>query len=114
MRWLKKDLQTCGLDLKRISDLPGKLDGLINVRLEISKRKKDDNENICFNRRVLSSREDENGLTTDVDVPFLGPLISVPEPCPTIHQPEHCRERSGDRDQVSDAIPPPPDEIRNL
>lgn len=70
IRWLKKDLSTCGLDLKRISDLPGNLDRLIDVQLEVSKRTKGENENIYFNRRVLSEREYDNDSTADAEVPF--------------------------------------------
>ena len=70
IRWLKKDLLICGLDLKRISDLPDNIDQLINVQLEVAKRTRGENENIYFNRRVVELEEDEDGSTTDADVPI--------------------------------------------
>ena len=53
IRWLKADLYTCGLDLENISDLPGHLEKLIGVKLEVTKRTRGENENIYFNRRIV-------------------------------------------------------------
>jgi hypothetical protein len=70
IRWLKKDLLICGLDLKRISDLPENLDRLINIQIEVAKRTRGENENIFINRRVVDSEEYEEGSTTDKVIPF--------------------------------------------
>ncbi|MBI5546940.1 MAG: DUF669 domain-containing protein [Deltaproteobacteria bacterium] len=53
IRWLKNDLHTCGLDLQKLSDLPANLERLLDVKLEITKRTKGDNENVYFNRRIV-------------------------------------------------------------
>ncbi|MCX6343463.1 MAG: DUF669 domain-containing protein [Armatimonadetes bacterium] len=53
IKWLKTDLHTCGLDLERLSDLPNRLGDLLDVKLEITKRTKGENENIYFNRRIV-------------------------------------------------------------
>lgn len=74
IRWLKGDLHTCGLDLEKLSDLPVNLERLLDVKLEITKRTKGDNENIYFNRRIVTDDADNNGSTshgiaTDI-IPF--------------------------------------------
>lgn len=57
LKYVKTDLHLCGLDLERISDLPKHLDRLLDVKIEVTKRTKGDNENIFFNRRIDTSRE---------------------------------------------------------
>jgi len=52
IKWLKNDLHVCGLDLQKLSDLPANLDRLQNVKLEITKRTRGENENVYFNRRI--------------------------------------------------------------
>jgi hypothetical protein len=52
LKYLKADLHLCGLDLERLSDLPNHLGRLLDVKLEVTKRTKGDNENIYFNRRI--------------------------------------------------------------
>ena len=56
LKYLKTDLHTCGLDLERISDLPKHLKSLLDVKLEVTKKTKGDNENIFFNRRIDNDR----------------------------------------------------------
>jgi hypothetical protein len=56
LKYLKGDLHTCGLDLERLSDLPNRLGRLLDVKLEVTKRTKGDNENIFFNRRIDNDR----------------------------------------------------------
>ncbi len=53
MKWLKNDLHVCGLDLEKLSDLPANLERLLDVKLEVTKRTKGDNENVYFNRRIV-------------------------------------------------------------
>jgi len=53
IKWLKQDLYTCGLQLQKLSDLPGHLEQLLNIVLEVTKRTRGENENIYFNRRIV-------------------------------------------------------------
>ncbi len=57
LKWFKTDLHTCGLDLEKLSDLPANLQRLLDVKLEITKRTKDENENIYFNKRIVTEDE---------------------------------------------------------
>ena len=50
---LISDLHTCGLDLDKLSELPSNLEKLINVKLEITKRTRGENENVYINRRIV-------------------------------------------------------------
>jgi len=66
MKWLKNDLHVCGLDLEKLSDLPANLERLLDVKLEVTKRTKGDNENVYFNRRIVldpnaAAPEDDGG-----------------------------------------------------
>lgn len=56
LRYVKTDLHLCGLELQKLSDLPQNLGRLLDVRLEVTKRTKGENENIFFNRRIEVSR----------------------------------------------------------
>ena len=53
VRWLKNDLHVCGLDLAKVSDLNERIEELLDVKLEVTKRTKGDNENVYFNRRLV-------------------------------------------------------------
>ena len=53
IKWLKTDLHTCGLDLKKLSDLPANLEKLLDVKLEVTKRTRGEYENVFFNRRIV-------------------------------------------------------------
>jgi hypothetical protein len=57
LKWLKTDLHTCGLVLARLSELPANLERLLDVKLEITKRTKDENENVYFNKRIVTEDE---------------------------------------------------------
>lgn len=52
LKWLKHDLLVAGLELTKLSDLPGRLDELCDVVLEVQLKKKGDMTNTFFNRRV--------------------------------------------------------------
>lgn len=52
LKFVKTDLHICGLDLPKLSDLPKHLDKLLDVKLEVTKKTKGENENIYFNRRI--------------------------------------------------------------
>ncbi len=53
IKWLKTDLHTCGLDLKKLSDLPANLEKLLDVKLEVTKRTRGEYENVFLNRRIV-------------------------------------------------------------
>ena len=53
IKWLKTDLHTCGLNLEKISDLPANLEKLINIKLEVTKRTRGENENVYINKRIV-------------------------------------------------------------
>jgi len=70
IKWLKADLFACGLELEKLSDLPANLEKLLDVKLEITKRTRGENENIYFNRRiVMDDIPDANDELAD-DIPF--------------------------------------------
>ncbi len=52
VRYLKTDLHLCGLELDKLSDLPGRMAELLDVRLEVSKKPQGNYENIYFSRRL--------------------------------------------------------------
>lgn len=47
---VKKELERLGLDLERLSDLPSRLQELVGITLKITKRTKDEYENVYFNK----------------------------------------------------------------
>jgi hypothetical protein len=53
IKWLKTDPHTCGLSLEKISDLPANLEKLINIKLEVTKRTRGENENVYLNKRIV-------------------------------------------------------------
>ncbi len=57
IKWLKQDLYICGLQLTKLSDLPGYLEQLLNIKLEVTKRTRGENENIYFNRHIVLADE---------------------------------------------------------
>jgi hypothetical protein len=71
IHWLKKDLCICGLDLAKLSDLPENVERLINVRLMVTKRTRNGNENIFFNKRIEPETERKDiWPKDDDDIPF--------------------------------------------
>ena len=56
LKFIKTDLHICGLDLEKLSDLPKHLGKLLDVKLEVTKRTKGENENIYFNSRIANDR----------------------------------------------------------
>jgi hypothetical protein len=54
LRYLKTDLHRCGLDLAKLSDLPAHLSKLLDVKLEVAVRTKEESQTIFFNRRLES------------------------------------------------------------
>jgi len=62
VKWLKQDLYTCGLQMDKLSDLPGKLETLLDVGLEVTKRTKTNSTTststagLCFRMKMPQHR----------------------------------------------------------
>jgi len=65
--WLKKDLNLCEVHLNKLSDLPKKLEQLLDIKLEVTVRTRDDSQNVYFNRRL---NDNEIQKPEDNDLPF--------------------------------------------
>jgi hypothetical protein len=50
--YVKSDLKTLGLELAKFSQLSGRLEELLDVTLEVTKRTRGDYANVYFNRRI--------------------------------------------------------------
>jgi hypothetical protein len=50
--YVKGDLKTLGLELSKFSELAGRLEELLDVTLEVTKRTRGDYTNVYFNRRL--------------------------------------------------------------
>ena len=50
---LRTDLQTCGVVIEMLSELPPRLGDLLDVKLEIKKLTKEGNSKIFINRRIV-------------------------------------------------------------
>jgi hypothetical protein len=50
--YVKGDLKTLGLELAKFSQLAGRLEELLDVTLEVTKRTRGDYSNVYFNRRL--------------------------------------------------------------
>ncbi|MEN6358250.1 MAG: DUF669 domain-containing protein [Armatimonadota bacterium] len=53
LKWLKTDLHTCGVTLGKLSELPSRLNDLLDVKLEVTKRTRGESESIYLNRRIV-------------------------------------------------------------
>ncbi len=71
LQYVKKDLQTCGVHIQKISDLPDQLEKLLDLKLEITKKTKGENENIYFNKLISGASEDNYERTSqEAKTPF--------------------------------------------
>ena len=71
LQYVKKDLQTCGVHIQKISDLPDQLEKLLDLKLEITKKTKNENENIFFNKLISGASEDNYERTSqEAKTPF--------------------------------------------
>lgn len=50
--YVKGDLKTLGLELAKFSELAGRLEELLDVTLEVTKRTRGEYSNVYFNRRI--------------------------------------------------------------
>lgn len=67
--YVKGDLKTVGLQLAKFSDLSERLDDLLDVTLEITKRTRGDYTNVYFNKRIELAGGNAQSLSDD-EVPF--------------------------------------------
>jgi len=63
LKWLKTDLYTCGLELENITELKARLEELLDVKLEVTKKTNGDYENVYLNRRIVLA--DDAGYEDD-------------------------------------------------
>jgi hypothetical protein len=63
--YLREDLEKCGLQVSRLSELPARLGELVDRPVSLEKRTKDGRTNFYF--RWERNRTSQNGLD---DVPF--------------------------------------------
>lgn len=63
LKWVKQDLETCGLQLAELSALPAHLGDLVHQRLEVVKRTRGEFYDIYFQRRLPERVSDD-------DLPF--------------------------------------------
>lgn len=67
--YVKADLKTLGLELAKFSDLASRLEDLLDVKLEVTKRTRGDYANVYFNRRLQLTQRSVPSQG-DNDVPF--------------------------------------------
>ena len=70
MEYVKRDLQTCGLQLTKISELGNHLNELLDVRLEIVKKTKNGSENIFINKRLSGAENSYEEAAKEAMTPF--------------------------------------------
>lgn len=66
LKWLKTDLDTCGLQLEKLSDLPSHLDKLLDIKLEVVKKTNGENENIYMNKRLVLDDSQPRSTSDDL------------------------------------------------
>jgi len=67
--YVKGDLKTLGLELSKFSELSGRLEELLDVTLEVTKRTRGDYTNVYFNRRIRIAAA-SSGEVPAGDMPF--------------------------------------------
>ena len=70
IEWVKKDIFTAGLEIKKISDLPDRLKDLLDRVLEVTIKTKNDFTNVYINKLVSSTAEDSFLDSNDDNFPF--------------------------------------------
>jgi len=73
MEFVKKDLLICGVTIQRLSDLSQHLEDLLDTKLEIQKKTKGENENIFFNKRIVTEGGSDGGYqraASEAKTPF--------------------------------------------
>lgn len=64
---VKGELQTVGIDLVKFSELPQRLEELLDRQLEVTKRTKGDYTNVYFNKRLEIPAD---SIPANADLPF--------------------------------------------
>jgi len=64
--WLKTDLHTCGVEIEKLSELPDRLEDLLDVTLEVTKKTKGEFSSVYFNRRIEIPEGSEGGASGEV------------------------------------------------
>jgi hypothetical protein len=67
--FVKADLKTVGLELAKFSDLAGRLEELLDVTLEVTKRTRGEYTNVYFNKRIQIAADAPTRATAD-ETPF--------------------------------------------
>ena len=67
--YVKGDLRTLGLELSKFSELSGRLEELLDVTLEVTKRTRGDYTNVYFNRRIKLPADISSPIA-DAGLPF--------------------------------------------
>ena len=67
--YVKADLKTLGLELAKFSELSGRLEELLDMTLEITKRTRGDYTNVYFNRRLNIASASSGGFAEE-NTPF--------------------------------------------
>jgi hypothetical protein len=67
--YVKRDLKTLGIELSKFSDLENRLEDMLDMTLEVSKRTKGEYANIYFNRR-LQLAASIGSERSEADMPF--------------------------------------------
>ena len=70
LEYVKRDLQTCQLFLTKLSDLKNHLNKLLDLRLEVAVRTKNDNTNVYLNRLIAASDDEYRHAADDAMSPF--------------------------------------------
>lgn len=58
LKFLKKDLNTCGMTLDKLSSLGNRLEELLDLVLEVQKKTNGEYENVYLNKRVTLDEDD--------------------------------------------------------
>lgn len=67
--YVKKDLKTLGMELTKFSQLSDRLEELLDVTVEVSKRTRGDYTNVYLNRRIQLAAA-SNGASSTENAPF--------------------------------------------
>ena len=67
LKYLKADLLLCGLELAKLSDLPNRLNELLDVKLEVTKKTRGEYSNVYLNRRIVTEDPDDNYKSASKD-----------------------------------------------
>ncbi|HOP40529.1 MAG TPA: DUF669 domain-containing protein [Geobacteraceae bacterium] len=67
IRWLKNDLNVCGMKLGKLSELPAHLEELLDVKIEVTVRTRGENQNVYFNRLIDTGKPGDGGIDREIE-----------------------------------------------